>query len=349
MTTNKSKAIVLNDVVILRPIAIVLLVVYHAFIIYRGGWKAPEGFIEIKAYWWIANASYSFMLELFVMMSGYVFGFQLLELKKKFTFKSLTLNKLKRLILPSVIFSIIYYIIFRWNEPFRPIGFIFNLLGGVGHLWFLPMLFWCFIGAYILQLVNLKDELKLALCLCLALVSFLPLPFGIGTALYYLLFFFSGILLYKNREKLLERLGGKGWILFGVAYLITFVCFTTINEEIVFDSDKSLVTKVYHFTLSKSMQIIYSTLGCLFAWLLVNKIIKDMKAIPNWILTANELCFGIYIFQQFILLILYYKTSMPILFGAYWLPISGFVITMFFSVILTFYLRKTKIGKYLVG
>lgn len=349
MITNKSKTIVLNDVVILRPIAIVLLVVYHAFIIYRGGWKAPEGFMEIKAYWWIATASYSFMLELFVMMSGYVFGFQFLELKRKFTLKLLTLNKLKRLILPSVIFSIIYYILLKWNEPFRPIGFIYNVLTGIGHMWFLPMLFWCFIGAYILLFVELKDEVIFFLCVCLALLSFLPLPFGIGPALYYLLFFFSGIMLYKYREKLLERLEGKSWILIGVAYLITFLCFTIIFEEIVFDSDRSLAIKVVYYMLSKTTQIIYSTLGCLFAWLLVSRILQQKKTVPKWIITANELCFGVYIFQQFILQILYYKTSMPILFGAYWLPFLGFVITLFLSVLLTFYFRKNKIGKLLIG
>ena len=53
----------LNDVYIIRPMAIFLLVVWHSFIIYAGGWKKPEGFLPISEYWWLGKLSYSFMLE----------------------------------------------------------------------------------------------------------------------------------------------------------------------------------------------------------------------------------------------------------------------------------------------
>ncbi len=39
------------EVSFIRPILIVLLVVYHAFIIYRGGWTQPSGFQENTIYW----------------------------------------------------------------------------------------------------------------------------------------------------------------------------------------------------------------------------------------------------------------------------------------------------------
>ena len=62
----------LNDVYVMRPIAIFLLVVWHSFIIYTGDWKEPVGFSPIESYWWLAKLSYTFMLELFVFVSGYV-------------------------------------------------------------------------------------------------------------------------------------------------------------------------------------------------------------------------------------------------------------------------------------
>jgi hypothetical protein len=339
----------LNDVILLRPLAILLLVVYHAFIVYRGGWRAPAGFHEIKTYWWIATASYSFMLELFVMMSGYVFGFQMLELKKKYTLKYLISNKFKRLIVPSIVFSILYYVIFRWNDPLRPLKAIYDVLCGIGHMWFLPMLFWCFIGAYLLLLIKASDGLKLTLCICIAIVSFLPLPFGIGSSMYYLLFFYLGILLYKNREYLLVKFGSRKWIYaFGMAYLITFVCFTLLKEEIVFTTD-SIVTKALEIAFSKAMMIIYATLGCLFAWLLANTFLQVKKAIPTWIIAANRLCFGVYLYQQFILKILYYHTSLPMPLGAYWLPVLSFILTLVLSMIFSFLTRTTKIGRMLIG
>ena len=106
----------LNDILIIRPLAIFLLVVWHSFIIYTGGWKQPESFKHIETYWWIAKASYACMLELFVFISGYVFALGLE--KKNPTLKNTIFSKFKRLIFPSLIFSIIYYIMFYRSSVF---------------------------------------------------------------------------------------------------------------------------------------------------------------------------------------------------------------------------------------
>lgn len=60
-------------------------------------------------------------------------------------------------------------------------------------------------------------------------------------------------------------------------------------------------------------------------------------------------CFGIYLFQQFILLLLYYKTSFSVGVGPYLLPWIGFVIATITSYYLTALFLKTKAGKYLLG
>lgn len=72
----------LSEISVIRPILIVLLVVYHAFIIYRGGWVQPVGYQDNTTYWWIASSAYSFMLEMFVFISGYVWAFQIMERKQ---------------------------------------------------------------------------------------------------------------------------------------------------------------------------------------------------------------------------------------------------------------------------
>lgn len=58
-----SKGKILSEIAVIRPILIILLVVYHSFIIYQGGWSEPIGFEHNRAYWRISKASYSFMLE----------------------------------------------------------------------------------------------------------------------------------------------------------------------------------------------------------------------------------------------------------------------------------------------
>lgn len=72
----QKKENILTEVSVIRPILIILLVVYHSFIIYQGGWSEPVGFEPNETYWWISKASYSFMLEAFVLISGYVYAHQ---------------------------------------------------------------------------------------------------------------------------------------------------------------------------------------------------------------------------------------------------------------------------------
>jgi len=66
----------LSDAAIIRIILVVLLVLYHAFAPFSGAWSPIEGYEEVAAYWWLDKLSYAFMLETFVFVSGYVFGYQ---------------------------------------------------------------------------------------------------------------------------------------------------------------------------------------------------------------------------------------------------------------------------------
>ena len=139
----------LQEVLLTRPILIVFLVVYHAFIVYAGGWTQPAGFVPHEGYAWIARLSYSFMLEMFVFISGYVWAYQLLDLNRRTSFAGLVQQKSKRLLLPSIVFSLAYLLCFSRDLISSP-RLLYDLLSGVGHMWFLPMLFWCFCGAYVM-------------------------------------------------------------------------------------------------------------------------------------------------------------------------------------------------------
>ena len=136
----------LDEISLLRPITIGLLVVMHAFTMYAGNWSLPEGIHPVRAYFWVQKLSFGCMLEMFVFISGYIFGFQLYGQKRDFKFWPLVFNKLKRLILPSSLFSFLYIVCFtnilvqhQWG------ALVYGTLAGYAHMWFLPMLFWCFI------------------------------------------------------------------------------------------------------------------------------------------------------------------------------------------------------------
>ena len=195
-TMTERKA--LNDVYVIRPIAIFLLVVYHSFIIYTGGWKEPVGFQPIESYWWLAKFSYAFMLELFVFVSGYVLGLTLE--RKNPSFKELLVSKLKRLIVPSLIFSTIYYLCFYDLDNFTIVGFLWDILNGCGHMWFLPMLFWTTLIAFGWDKLKLPQWLKLVGVYFLPVLSLLPIPLGLSSAMYYIPFFYTGLVIYRRRE-----------------------------------------------------------------------------------------------------------------------------------------------------
>lgn len=59
--------------------------------------------------------------------------------------------------------------------------------------------------------------------------------------------------------------------------------------------------------------------------------------------------YGVHIYQQFTLQILYYKTSLSQFVGLYWLPWIACVITFILVVIFSCLTLRTRLGRFLMG
>lgn len=70
---------------------------------------------------------------------------------------------------------------------------------------------------------------------------------------------------------------------------------------------------------------------------------------PSWMEKTAALSFGVYLFQQFILMGLYYHTVLPSLIGCYWLPWVGFVVALPGSLLIAYLFRKVRVGRLLIG
>jgi surface polysaccharide O-acyltransferase-like enzyme len=347
-TAVNDKKTLLYDVVIVRPLAIVLLVLYHAFIIYMGGWREPAGFISIEPYWWIAKSSYAFMLELFVFISGYVFALSLQ--KREQTFRQIVTSKFKRLIIPSIVFSIAYYLIFYDLHNFNPVNFTISVISGSGHMWFLPMLFWVILLCYVIDKIRIPGWLKIVGVCMLPVLSILPIPLRINSALYYILYFYFGFLIYRFRDEIISRYSKHltTSILLGGIFCVVFITGTILIRDTVILTT-SLIVKACVILVQMYIKIVYALCGIAFTYLFVNYFVSTKgKTPPEFIVKLNRSCFGIYLFQQFILQALYYKTNLPVLVGAYWLPWVGFVVALLGSYLLTRLLLLSKIGRQLV-
>lgn len=323
------------EVSFMRPILIVLLVFYHAFIIYGGGWPSISGIDIIPAYKWVDDLAYSFMLETFVFISGYLLSFQYYELNKKQTVWVIAKKKFSRLIVPCWVFSVIYVALLGHEGTF--LKTILSVVEGAGHLWFLPMLFWCFIVGGVLlnkQLVNVK---WLPIFLIVSLCSYNPLPLRLNSSMYYFIFFYMGMLLFKNKEVIYRKTAYADWNipLLWLFFLLFFVGGSLFNEALwsVKNNYTDFLPRLLVQMVITFDKLIYSSLGVICFWLTGLRITKKYS-IGEKYCEFGTYCFAIYIFQQFILKYLYYYTNLPALLGSTWLPIVGFIVTLLFSFVL---------------
>lgn len=339
------------DVAIIRPFAILLVVLCHAFTIYGGGWRIPNGLaVEgFSLYALISAINISFMLELFVFISGYVFMYSIR--KKQLDFATFLSSKLKRLIMPSVIFSVLYYFMFKYTtyESFELIRFLYDILVGVGHMWFMPMLFWVMVGAYFLEKLTISDMKKILLLLVLVIFSLIPLNLlRINTACYFILFFYIGCLVEKYKFVVSKYITVRNGVFSILMYVVTFILLEKYNREILAMHQSSILFKVIIHAIEKYCSLLCSLFAIcgvyIFSNLITNRYIFGSK-----IIAINNLCMGIYIFHQFILQFLYYDTSIPIILGSIWLPWFGTIVTLVLSVVLSLAMRHNKYGRMLIG
>lgn len=336
----------LYEISIIRPVIIILLVFMHSFTMYAGEWPLPQGINDIRIYFWIQRFAFSSLLEMFVFISGYIFYYQLCELNKKYTLKSLIIAKFKRLIIPSIIFSLLYAFFF-YNKEVYFFSFIYDIFSGIAHMWFLPMLFWCFVFSYVIWCMNIKEEYILFILFCCSIISFLPLPFQLTRTMYYLFYFYLAFYVRARISYIQKKLvNPKTIIILFLLFNILFIPFTLLREQIYLhiSSLENVFLKVNFFCIANLLKVIYAILGMMLFYISVLFLLKYI-VVPSWLISLNSLCMGIYLFHQFILIYLFYYTSVPQKIGAYYLPWLGFVFSLSSSYILTYYVRRTKLGR----
>lgn len=344
MTSKPS--LFLTNVALIRPILLVLLVFYHAFAIYSGAWAPIQGYPEVPVYWWLDKLSSAFMLEMFVFISGYVFGFQIRTRGgDKLNAKNLLWGKFKRLMIPCMVFSLLYILLFgNITQPIQKT--LYGLVNGVGHMWFLPMLFWCFVGIWVIEKLHLKVKWVIPFLVICSICSFLPLPLRLGKSMYYMIFFYIGYVLQKENTSLDRFYTMKHSLIAILAFAVLFPILTLFKKNLGVFIDSGRISA----SLARLIQLVYSFVGLVMLFIVIGYKEKSRKKpIPTWIIEKGNLCFGVYLLQQFILKGLYNCTNLPSILGCYWLPWIGFVVALIGSIVLAQLLVKTKTGKFLIG
>ena len=336
---NGVKAALLEEVSFVRPLLIVLIVLLHAFTVYNGRWPAFKGFCSNEGYAWVSRFVAGFVLEAFTFVSGYVWAFQRLSLGRPNNFRSLMQKKIKRLLVPSVVFSLLYYQLFGKGDLLALTSVsdgakaIVDVLSGVGHLWYLPMLLLCFAVFSLIEKFTLSRKW---VYLVLVLVSLLPLPdlpFQLVKVPYYLLFFCAGFDMWQYRENVSARTDGVKVVGLWLLYVVLLALLTYVAGGCKVQSGQNFVIRNLIRCCPKICQMVYAFCGVWAMYKLSLLYVSHHRIADSW-KELGTLCFSVYIYQEFILWYLYYYTSLPTLAGSVWLPWIGFAIALPFSLLL---------------
>ena len=290
-----------------------------------------------------------FQLEAMTFISGLLLGYQCMRKPGYMNFHSCVVKKVKRILLPCVIFGVAYY----WMFDDMSASFLhmtYEVLNGCGHLWFLPMIFWCFVLTYLITLKIHHSKCKYVLIISLLFLLFNPLiilPFGLGILGRYYFFFYLGFCL-KQGWISFPFMGRKNLML----ALFLFLCFFTTWKLVrsYWTGDMRLDERMFRFVVSNFLKLVSVLSAVYFAYGVANKVrVTNYLASKPILITLSGYCYGVYIYQEFILRVLYYKTSLPVCINEYWLPWFASFITLILSILLCHITLRFKFGRFLIG
>ena len=135
-----------DEISIMRVMAMTMIIAYHSLCFYSGRWTYMDA-IDIPFWSRIAFFLNEIDLNMFVFISGYLYGY-LYIFRNKYRHPSEVIrNKVIRLLLPYCVWGAFMVVAFPWYDWK-------DMLYGVSHMWFLLMLFWVFTFTVVLQLLN---------------------------------------------------------------------------------------------------------------------------------------------------------------------------------------------------
>jgi hypothetical protein len=310
----------------------------HSFTVFGGGWPPFEGFVPCEMYKWLSRLSYSFLLETFTFVSGYVYAFQKYDLHKEDNLKKLVVKKVQRLLFPSVVFSILYAQLINGDNLLNGDSFgstLIKLLSGIGHMWYLPILFWCFVFVFFVNKLNLNTKFLLGLFVVFAVLPLPNLPFRLSQLPYFFFFFYLGKVYWLNRGKFFSNLTLQKILSLWLLFAVMFVGLRTLKANVTEISEGNIwvVQKGILIVVSKACQLFYAFFG-LTAIYATGLFVTSKYKLSGWYISLGNLCFGVYIYQEFILKYLYYFSELPQNCHPLVLPWMGFIISIIFSLCL---------------
>ena len=327
-----------DEISIMRVLAMTMIIAYHSLCFYSGRWSYIDA-INIPFWSNVAYFLNEIDLNMFVFISGYLYGY-LYIFRNKYRHPSEVIhNKVRRLLLPYCLWGVFIVVVFPWYS-WR------QILYGVGHVWFLLMLFWVFTITVALQLLNaqrFKFTRRLGLALIVSgfvawyvFVKFVnPDDFlCLSRSLYYFVAFMIGYLCAKLQV---------GWMMPGSSFLVLPVAVVVLILLIQY-------RELLPYSVSKLMMSLCAYAICVSLLIILTK--TTISAVTRkYVQLVERLSMGIYIFNQIAMGTVF---SFPVLhewFELHWIigPFILFLIGFFPPMLLSYIFNGNKRLSWMIG
>ncbi len=289
----------------------------------------------------------SFHIYAFVLVSGYIFASLRYEQGKYRNFWVFVISKVKRLLIPYVFAAVV------WAAPWHSLFFHasmdelirkYVLAVSPSQLWFLWMLFVVFLMAFFLSdKMYSRPVLGLGISLALYAVCyvgeyFIPNIFQIWSAGRYLLLFFLGMLLRKDKRNRIYRIPCLGWVIMDIVlFILTKYC--AARDGLVFQ------------LLHVGLPILLHVTGAVMAFVLLNvfadKISKFGYESHCFYRFFERNNFTIYLFHQQVIYIVITWLNGKV--SSFILALCNFIIAICLSSLIAVILNRWKLTRFLVG
>lgn len=332
---DKSKRF--DEISIMRVLAMTMIVAFHSMCFYNGRWAKVDA---ITIPFWLKLSTFLDVIDLnmFVFISGYLYGYLYIYRNKYRHPSEVIWNKIIRLLVPYCFWGVIMVVSFPWNNWSK-------LLYGVGHLWFLLMLFGVFTLTVILQLLN-AQRFKFTLVRGLILIVYGYAFWHIlkhynpkdilclNRVLYYFPAFMVGYVCAKLRV---------GWLLPNWSYM----CLPLVALLL-------FVFVWYRIPLPYGLIILIRTL-CVYAICIFLLIILSQTIISDRLRTivheVEHLSMGLYIFNQISMDLVFTTPVLHQWFEVHWTvgPFLLFLIGFFPPMFMSWVFNRYKILRWTIG
>ena len=200
---------------ITKTILMFIIVLYHSLKFWTGNWFSNNPYYISQTLSIVCEWLNSFHVAAFTFVSGYLFYYQKIELKKYQNFNTFIINKVKRLLIPYALVSLLWAIPFAiYYYKMDAVEIIHCFLFGIApeQLWFLLMLFWVYLISFYL---SSKWDKSPIICITITILVYIVGAIGgalvdnyfqLFTAFKYLPFFALGFYLRKVRIEKYKRL-----------------------------------------------------------------------------------------------------------------------------------------------